>query len=116
MGIFNFFQSKNSLKRKITKIKKDIESIISTTCNEKFSVLQYGAYEINPKHLVYWICVDTDKIKNKLSNDKRLNELLRNVLVEAEYPTEAVNDVFIGFESQETVDRESQGDWYLHFK
>lgn len=116
MGIFDFFQPKNSLKRKVIKIKKSIEAIISNACNEKFSVIQYGAYEINPKHLVYWICVDTDEIKDKLSNDKSLNDLLRNTLIIAEYPKEALNDVFIGFESQETVKRESGGDWYLHFK
>jgi len=52
----------------------------------------------------------------QLSNDKSLNDLLRNTLIIAEYPKEALNDVFIGFESQETVKRESGGDWYLHFK
>lgn len=116
MGIFNFFQSKKTLGRKVAKIKKDIESIVSEVCNEKFSVLHYGAYEINPKHLVYWICVDTDEVKNKLSSDDSLKEILRNTIIKAEYPSEAVDDVFVGFESQETVDRESNGDWYLHFK
>lgn len=63
MGIFNFFQSRNSLKREVTKIKKDIEAIMIAACNEKISVIQYGAYEINPKYLVYWIRLDTDKLK-----------------------------------------------------
>ncbi|WP_029272583.1 hypothetical protein [Flavobacterium sp. KJJ] len=116
MGIFNFFKSKKTLEIKVIKIKKDIEAIVSEVCSENFSVLKYGAYEINPKYLVYWICVNTDEVRNKLSNDKILKETLRNVIINAEYPIEAVNDVFVGFESQETVDRESNGDWYLHFK
>ena len=33
-----------------------------------------------------------------------------------DYPADAQNNVHIGFESQETVDRESDGNWYLHFK
>jgi len=32
------------------------------------------------------------------------------------YPIYALQFVYIGFESQETVDRESNGNWYHHFK
>jgi hypothetical protein len=116
MGLFSFLYSKDSLKIKIQNIKKDFEIIVSKACSEKFSVLHYGEYKINPKHLVFWITVATDNMKSKLSNDTTLNNELRSVLIQYDYPEEAINDVHIGFESQETVDRESNGDWYLHFK
>lgn len=116
MKPFNFFRHKNSLKKKIRTIEEEMKKILSMSLNEKFTILHYGVYEINPKHLVFWICVDTDGIKEQLQKDKKLNNNLRNVLVKSEYPIEAVDDVYIGFESQETVDRESKGDWYLHFK
>lgn len=117
MGIFNIFQSnKNTLKRKIIKIKKDIERIIETVCDENFSVLYYGSYDIDPKYLVYWICVDSDEMKNKLKNDNALNKQLRYILIQNEYPTEAIELVHLGFESEETVKRDSNGDWYTHFK
>jgi hypothetical protein len=116
MGIFNIFQSKDSLKRKIKTIEENIKKTVSIFCNENFSVIQYGAYDINPKHLVFWICVDTDKIKKELESNIELNNQLRSLLVKYEYPKEAVDSVYIGFESQETVERESKGDWYLHFK
>jgi hypothetical protein len=116
MRIFNIFQSKDSLKRKIRVIEKEIKKLVSIVCNENFSVLQYGAYEINPKHLVFWICVDTDKMKEKLMDNESLKNKLNELLVIHKYPKDAINYVFIGFESQETVDRESKGDWFLHFK
>lgn len=116
MGIFNIFQSKNSLKRKIKTIENEIKKIVSIVCNEKLSLYWYGAYEIDPKHLVFWVCVDTDKMKRQLETNENLNNQLRDLLVKYEYPEEAISSVHIGFESQETVDRESKGDWYLHFK
>jgi hypothetical protein len=116
MGIFDIFKSRNSLKRKVIKIEEEIKEIVSRNCSEKFSVLHYGEYNINPKYLVFWICVQTDEMKMKLENNNELNAELREILVKVEYPSLAINDVQIGFESQETVDRESHGDWYLHFK
>lgn len=116
MGLFNIFQSKNPLKRKIKTIEEEMKKIISMNFDIKFSILHYGAYDIDPKHLVFWICVDTDEIKEQLQNNNKLNQKLRNVLIKNEYPKEAISEVYIGFESQETVDRESNGDWYLHFK
>jgi hypothetical protein len=113
MGIFN---NESHLDRKIANIKKDFENIISEICSEKFDIFHYGAADINPKHLVYWICVDSDNIKHVLSNDTVLNDQLRNVLALHNYPQEAINEVHIGFESQETVVRESNGNWYVHFK
>ena len=64
------------LKAKIESIKKDIKNLTSKFCNEKFSVAYYGAFDIDPKYLVYWICVQTDKVKHDLEN----NEFLRNDL------------------------------------
>jgi hypothetical protein len=116
MGIFDIFQSKKSLKRKIKTIEQEIKKTVSMSFSGKFSILRYGAYDIDPKHLVFWICVDTDEIKDKLENDKDLNNELRNIFVKNEYPKDSINNVHIGFESQETVDRESNGDWYMHFK
>ena len=116
MGLFDIFQNKNSLKQKIKIIEEEMKEILLIIFNKKFSILHYGAYEIDPKYLVFQICVNTDKIKEKLEKDKELSNKLRNVLIINEYPKQSINNVYIGFESQETVNRESKGDWYLHFK
>ncbi|RKR85418.1 hypothetical protein BDD43_5689 [Mucilaginibacter gracilis] len=116
MSFSRFFYNKNSLKRKILDIKADIENTVFSYCTEKFDITWYGAYDIDPKHLVYWICIKTDKVKHELESNLELNQLLRSLLEKHRYPLAAQPHVFISFESQETVDRESDGNWYHHFK
>ncbi|WP_313032209.1 hypothetical protein [Soonwooa sp.] len=116
MNFLKLFLPENSLKRKILNIKSDLKKIIAEYCTEKFSITYYGAYEINPNYLVFWICVKTDSMKNKLSQNEALREKLKNVLYTNDYPKNSIKSVIIDFESQETVDRESNGNWYFHFK
>jgi len=116
MGSVKYPYDKESIKRKILEIKTDIEEIIKTVCSGKFFVDWYGAYDIDPKHLVYWICVESDKMKNKLIENIELHTALRSLLDKHEYPEESRKFVHIGFESEETVNRESNGNWYHHFK
>jgi hypothetical protein len=101
---------------KIWAIKSDIRRVISQICREKFWVDWYGAYYIHPKHLVFWVCVQSDRMKEELEKDKHLMTRLRNLLAVHKYPEDARDHVWIGFESQETVDRESEGNWFFHFK
>ncbi|MCE3295139.1 MAG: hypothetical protein K0R65_853 [Crocinitomicaceae bacterium] len=116
MSIFKFIYPKSSLKRKILNVEDDIKKIITLNCEESFFINRYGAYDIDPKNLVFWICVKSDAQKLNLSTNKDLTGTLYNLLTKYDYPKEAIPFVHIGFESQETVDRESGGDWYLHFK
>ena len=111
-----YLYDKELIKRKILDIKADIEDLVQPLCTERFFVDWYGAYDINPKHLVYWICVQTDKMKNQLAANIQLMTSLRDVLARHQYPTESREFVHIGFESRQTVNRESQGNWYYHFK
>lgn len=108
--------SKNELEATINVIRTDIEMVAKKECNEKLDVCWYGAYYIDPKHLVYWVCIQTDVMKKKLEANKVLIGELRSLLETHNYPQGARSSVFIGFESQETVDRESKGNWYHHFK
>ncbi len=50
-----------------------------------------------------------------MRNDDLLPRL-KQLLDKYNYTTMARDLVHIGFESQETVDRESDGNWFLHFK
>ena len=114
--ISKFFNSKNLLKTKVASIVHDIEGEIRLCCDEKFWINHYGEYEIDPKLLTIWICVKTDKAKLNLSSNKELKIRITSLLIKHDYPEQARSSVYVGFESQETVDRESGGDWYLHFK
>ncbi|MFZ2783499.1 MAG: hypothetical protein WAZ36_03810 [Sediminibacterium sp.] len=104
------------MKKRILDIIDDIKNIVKCVCEQKFWIDWYGSYDIDPKYLVIWICVESDNIKLGLESNKELVNKLRETLIKNNYPKEAVPFVHIGFESQETVDRESNGDWYKHFK
>lgn len=108
--------SNPELEEKIIQIESDIKDLIKSYCHENYSVTWYGAYYIDPKHLVYWISVQSDAMKKKLQRDAELNRSLREILSDNNYPLDARNEVYIGFESQQTVNRESNGNWYHHFK
>lgn len=108
---------KQFMKAKILNIIEDIKKLINQTPNiSKFWIDWYGAYDIDPKYLVIWICIETDKEKSVLNSQSDLKIRMRNVLFQHGYPETAIPFVHIEFESQETVDRESGGSWYDHFK
>ena len=116
MIILKHLYSKDSLKRKILDVRDEMKNIVSKVCDEDVRIDWFGAYDISPKHLVFWICVQTDKTKEKLIANKELYLQLHGLLEKYNYPQEARKSVFIGFESQETVERESDGNWYHHYK
>lgn len=116
MSILRFLYRKGSLKRKILDIQAEIKVSVKKHFIEKFSIIWYGAYYIDPKHLVFWILVQSDKDKDYLKSNELLKQDLSDAFVKHDYPIEARRFVSVDFESQETVDRESNGDWYLHFK
>ena len=116
ISLLKFLIPNNSLKRKILNIVDDIKREVKPYCNERFWIDWYGTYEIDPKNLAIWVCVKTDQTKQKLTSNRELETKITDLLTKYDYPQQARSSVSIGFESQETVDRESGGDWYLHFK
>ena len=116
INILKFFIPKNSLKRKILDIVDDIKTEVKPYCDEPFWINWYGAYEIDPKNLVIWICVKTDKTKFRLASNSKLKTKINQLLTKHNYPIQQNSLVQIGFVSEETVARESNGNWYHHFK
>ena len=108
--------SKLPLESKVEAIERDIAAIVRTVAREELWVARYGVFDIHPRHLVYWICVKTDAEKKRLQSDEVLMQQLRALLVRHEYPSEGRESVHIGFESHETVDRESAGHWWNHWR
>ncbi|HPR65336.1 MAG TPA: hypothetical protein PK014_14095 [Thermoanaerobaculia bacterium] len=98
------------------RIERAIRDLIASVSREPFWVTHYGANDIDPGHLVYWICVETDTERDRLANHRELNQNLRRLLTEYGYPVEGRDGASIGFESQETVDREFGGNWRHHWQ
>ena len=97
-------------------IEKALANLVAGEVREKYWVTHYGANDIHPRHLVYWICVQTDREKQRLEQNQDFGIRLHSVLDEYDDPIEGRANVFIRFESQETVDRESVGNWWHHWK
>jgi hypothetical protein len=108
--------ARDEIKEVTVRIEKAIDVVIRGATREKHWVTHYGANYIHSKHLVYWICVQSDAEKKRLQDDSDLYRRLRSLLAEHKYPIGGRSEVHIGFESQETVDRESGGNWWHHWK
>lgn len=93
-----------------------LREVAAAAVNEEHSVAHYGSNHIHPRHLSIWICVQSDRERDRLQADVALMQRLRQTLDAVDYPAEGRDEVFFGFESQETVDRESDGDWWQHWR
>jgi len=79
-------------------------------------VISFGATNIDPQYLAIWIKTRTDEERDRLAAKPALVSQIREALLKVGYPPVAVPKVLISFESQETVDRDYKGQWFLRFK
>lgn len=107
---------KSAIEATVDRIVGAIKDEIAPRTRERVVVTHYGAIDIHPKHLVIWIVVDSDAERSRLAGDAVLRQRLRGFLAEFQYPVEGRDTAHIGFESVETVNRESGGDFWRHWK
>ncbi|MBN2001994.1 MAG: hypothetical protein JXA21_01450 [Anaerolineae bacterium] len=79
-------------------------------------VFSFGAVDLSPEYLAIWIKTDTDAQRDELDHDATFRETLRNVLVQENYPAEAIAHVSFAFQSEETVARDYGGNWWYAVK
>jgi hypothetical protein len=111
--LLNMFRSE--LNQKLERIEQGMEQVVKVSTSENAWVAYYRSPDIDPSRLVFWVCVQSDAEKERLANDAPLGRQLREQLTKHDYPIEARAKVHIGFESQETVDRTSKGNWFAHW-
>ncbi len=103
------------LKRKIRKIEREIRALVRRRF-PRAEVFSFGAIDIDPKHLAIWVTTETDAQRDELKNDAELRETLIAILGNAGYPAAAIPEVGFAFESEETVKREYDGNWWHAIK
>ena len=104
------------LEDKINAIEAEMERIVGNLTNESVWAAHYGAFDIDPKHLVYKICLKSDAERIRLANDVNLKKQLRDLLDTHDYPEQARSKVYIDFESEEAIDRDSGGNPWRHWR
>jgi hypothetical protein len=107
---------KSATEHTVDRILDAMRAEMSSRTRERVFVTHYGAIDIHPKHLVIWIVVDSDREKSRLANDSDLMQRLRGFLTDFHYPLQGRDQAHVGFESVETVNRESGGDFWRHWK
>ena len=106
----------SEIEDKINTIEAHMESLVQSLTSEKIWTTHYGAFDIDPKHLVYKICVESETERIRLVNHDTLKQQLRDLLTQHDYPIEARSKVFIGFESDESINQESGGNPWRHWR
>lgn len=103
------------LKWKVWRIERAIRHAVRNA-GMKPIVWSFGAYHIDPKHLVFVVGVPVDSERNWLRADPNFMASLQDLLVRYNWPPVARKCVQFDIESQETVDRENDGNWWYHYK
>jgi hypothetical protein len=103
------------LKWKIWRIESALKQLVRAQ-GFKAMVWSFGAYWIDPKHMDFVVGVSTEKNKLELKSNRNFVLAMAEVLERFNWPLEARAAVTFDIESQESVDRESDGNWWYHYK
>jgi hypothetical protein len=80
-----------------------------------FSVHHFGATHLGPGNLTICIGVATDAERQEII-DSGIDPLVRAWLVDEGYPQDAIKHIGVSVDSQETVDRDWNGDWHQYYQ
>jgi hypothetical protein len=108
--MFNFL-----LKKKVAHIAEEAQTLVRRTGGTACTILSLGAYDVDPRLLMFVVQVAKDADREKLKERPALAEGLKELPKKHGWPASASDDVVFQIESQETVDRENEGNWAYRF-
>lgn len=94
-----------------------VKVLLKALTKEQAHVTYFGATDIDPKHLVVWLCVETDAECARLeANLLSIRDQIHACFRAEHYPSQAVPFIGVGVAAQETVTRDYKGNWWHFFK
>lgn len=103
------------LKKKVANIAEEAQTVVRRTGGATCTILSLGAYDVDPRLLMFVVQVAKDADREKLKERPALAEALKELPKKHGWPKDALDDVVFHIESQETVDRENEGNWAYRF-
>lgn len=101
----------------INKVGEIVKNEMLSRGYEILFVFPIGAIEIDPKYLSYWFATKKDSDRDELLNKaSEIKGLVHYYLEIDGYPNESIIYTSCTFESQETVERDFNGNWYYAMK
>jgi cadmium resistance protein CadD (predicted permease) len=95
---------------------KEAEREMAVLARQHFPDAWVFSLGAGPLYLAIWVATKTDAERDALRANKQLRREFRSALRTVGYPRAAISSVGFSFESQETVDRDHRGNWYLALK
>jgi hypothetical protein len=97
------------------KIKRALNKLQNYICKKFFQCKVVDANTAIFRHSKLYACikVNTDKQKIKLKSEGSLASIFKQFLIDSGFPSENINRHELYVESQETVERDFDGNWYF---
>ena len=95
----------------IRRAKRHLRATALQRCENVRVIVRQGPPDISARYIWFFIATNTDAEAHKLREDASFLPALRAGLLAAGFPADAVPYVHLLVESQETVDRDYNGDW-----
>ena len=108
--------NRDDLAGRIARIEADLKALVRDQVGVEAVIWSHGAYWIHPRHLVFGIGVATDALRDRLRADAVVQRDWRALLARHGWPAVARDAVAFFVESQQTVDRDSGGNWWHHVR
>ena len=106
---------KSNVEKRICRVEDRLRDYLKPRGYSKLGVDHIGATYINPKHLAICIALGTDEEVEKFDL-MEITKMVHQWLEEEKYPHEAIKHVGVRVDSQETVNREFNGNWFYCYK
>jgi len=96
---------------------RSTEQMLQELTHEKSHVTHFGATVIDPKHLAVWLCVESDREVERLYSQVRdIRQKVHSCFHTERYPEAVIPFIAVQIASQETVNRDYDGNWWHFFK